>query len=341
MALERRNRCPECGEEAEGVSRRDFLKGIGAAAVAASVNLGPALGASQRALAADAHRKNPPDTIVKLLYESLKEQQKEVVCLPWDHVARTRISANWAVTKPTIAQFFSKEQQEMIRDIFRGVTSEEGYKRFLVQMDEDAGGFGQYHIALFGKPGDKGRFQWLMTGRHVTIRCDGNFEDGTAFGGPMIYGHGTGDSQQGMPGNVFYYQTLRANKVFKMLDGKQRAQALLPKAPPENAVKIRGEGADFPGIVISELSADQKKLLKSVMRDLLAPYTEADVKETMSCMQAGGGLDKMHIAFYKDHDIGSDEIWDIWRLEGPNFVWHFRGAPHVHTYVNIANKPKG
>ena len=32
------------------------------------------------------------------------------------------------------------------------------------------------------------------------------------------------------------------------------------------------------------------------------------------------------------------KIWDIWRLEGPNFVWHFRGAPHVHAYVNISQK---
>ena len=98
--------------------------------------------------------------------------------------------------------------------------------------------------------------------------------------------------------------------------------------------------AKFPGIAIAELSGDQKKLVENVMHELLAPYRAEDVKEAMDCLKSGGGLDKMHIAFYKDHDIGSDEIWDIWRLEGPTFVWHFRGAPHVHTYVNIASKAK-
>ena len=44
------------------------------------------------------------------------------------------------------------------------------------------------------------------------------------------------------------------------------------------------------------------------------------------------------MAFYSNEDVGSDKEWDIWRLEGPNFVWHFRGAPHVHAYVNIARK---
>ena len=82
-------------------------------------------------------------------------------------------------------------------------------------MLEDYGGFVHYHIAIFGKPGDGEKFQWVMSGRHMTIRDDGNFEDGTAFGGPMVYGHGTGDSQKGLPGNVFYYQTLKANEVFQ------------------------------------------------------------------------------------------------------------------------------
>jgi hypothetical protein len=31
-------------------------------------------------------------------------------------------------------------------------------------------------------------------------------------------------------------------------------------------------------------------------------------------------------------------VWDNWRLEGPAFVWHFRGAPHVHVWVHIADE---
>jgi hypothetical protein len=42
------------------------------------------------------------------------------------------------------------------------------------------------------------------------------------------------------------------------------------------------------------------------------------------------------MAFYKAGDIGKDGVWDVWQLEGPNMVWYFRGAPHVHVWVNIA-----
>ena len=80
-----------------------------------------------------------------------------------------------------------------------------------------------------------------------------------------------------MPGNVFYYQTLKANEVFKMLDGKQQKMALLEKAPREDAVQIRGPRAQFPGIAITELSGDQKELVEKVMHELLAPYRKEDV----------------------------------------------------------------
>jgi hypothetical protein len=338
MTEPRKVQCPECGELTE-VNRRQFIKGVSAAALAASAGVVPVF-ATPRLTAADDKARGTPETAVKRLYDSLNDKQKNIICKPFDDPLRQRYSANWAITKPQIGEFFTKDQQETIREIFKGCCSEDGYERFLKQMDEDYGGFGNYHIAIFGQPGAGNQFQFVMSGRHMTIRDDGNFDDGTAFGGPMVYGHGTGDSQKGLPGNVFYYQTLKANEVFKMLDGKQQKQALLDKAPREAAVQIRGPGAKYPGISIAELAADQKKLVETVMHELLAPYRPEDVKEAMGCLKAGGGLDQMHIAFYKDQDIGSDEIWDIWRLEGPTFVWHFRGAPHVHTYVNIASKPK-
>jgi hypothetical protein len=45
--------------------------------------------------------------------------------------------------------------------------------------------------------------------------------------------------------------------------------------------------------------------------------------------EASGGLDALHMAFYEANDIGDDQVWDIWRLEGLTFGWHFRNAPHA------------
>jgi len=275
------------------------------------------------------------------LFQSLTSDQSKVLCLPVNHAHRRKINANWPITPPKI-ESFSPKQIELVERILKGLSSPDGLEKFKKQMDEDAGGLGDYHVAFFGKPGEKD-FEFVMTGRHVTMRADGNAGSGPAFGGPMIYGHQseTDPEKPNHPGNVFWYQALRANEVFKALDPQQRQKALCRVAPKEDAVQHRKGG--YPGLCVGEMSPDQKKLVKQVMSDLLNPYRKEDADEVMEILTGNGGLEKTSLSFYqmdetgkKSVDLGNDGVWDIWRLEGPGFVWHFRGAPHVHVYVNIA-----
>lgn len=322
--------CPDCTEERETLSRRDFVRVLGAGALAGGL-------LPKIATAATAPRRGgDPESAVKRFHETLKGDLKTKICLPWSDARRTRINANWAITEPKIDDF-SKEQQALIDEIFKGVTSPEGYEKFQKQMEDDDGGIGSYHVAIFGEPGTN-QFEWVMTGRHLTIRADGDTTEGAAFGGPIIYGHGVGDGQKGLPGNVFYTQTKQANEVFTALDGKQRDKALRPKAPSEARVPVQGEKGTFEGLAVSEMSADQKGLVEKVMKSLLGAYREKDVEEAMAIMKSGGGMDSLRMAFFSDEDLGGDHEWDLWRIEGPTFVWHFRGAPHVHSYVNVARK---
>ena len=320
--------CPDCdGADYDGaVSRRRFLGTT--AGAAAAVGTLPLL-----ARAAPS-RKSAAETAVARLYKSLSSEQKKVVALPFSDKRRTRISANWSITEAKIGSFFDKEQQATITEIVKGVTSEDGFERFGQQMKDDNGGIGRYSIALFGNPEDK-QFEFELTGRHLTLRADGDTIEGVAFGGPIVYGHSKrGNSKQ----NLFSYQTKRANEVFEALDGSQRAKALLEKAPKETAVLIREDVSALPGISGSELSDDQKKLITAVLKDIMKPYRSEDVDEVMEIVKEGGGVDKLQIAFYKTGDLDKDEKWDIWRLEGPTLVCHFRGAPHVHAYINVAKR---
>ena len=72
---------------------------------------------------------------------------------------------------------------------------------------------------------------------------------------------------------------------------------------------------------------------------LVEPYRKEDQEEALECLKRQGGLTKCNLAFYKEGDIGNDGEWDNWRLEGPAFVWYFRGYPHVHVWVNVAGDP--
>jgi hypothetical protein len=123
-----------------------------------------------------------------------------------------------------------------------------------------------------------------------------------------------------------------------MFNGKQRKQALVLKGmPTEELVGFRGKQGNFDGLPVTEFSPDQKEHLQTVLKLLLEPFRQSDRDEVTRCLKVQGGLDACHLAFYKEGDLGKDGLWDNWRLEGPSFVWYFRGTPHVHVWVNVAD----
>jgi len=180
-----------------------------------------------------------------------------------------------------------------------------------------------------------------MTGRHLTIRADGDSESHVALGGPIFHGHAASGFVEKVhhPGNVFWHQALLANKVYQLLSGKQQQQALVARRPAEAAVNFRGPKGKFSGIPVTELSGDQKEALQKVLLSLIEPYRQEDRDEVLACMKKQGGLESCHLTFYKDGDLGDDGEWDNWRLEGPAFAWYFRGTPHVHIWIHVADDP--
>jgi hypothetical protein len=322
----------------DALSRRRLL--AGAAACAGATVIGGLRGAEPAAATAE--------TLAGRLHATLSPAQRQKVCFPWDYVhpkfglLRTRVGNNWNATEPAVASdFFTKDQQRIVREIFEQLIEPDWHARFDKHLEDDCGGFGHdQSIALIGEPGS-GTFQFLLTGRHMTLRCDGDSAEHVAFGGPIFYGHDAGgfNEEANHKGNVFWPQAVAANKVYAMLDGKQRAAALVTPLPKENAIAFRAKGSEPAGIPVAELAADQRAELEQVLAVLLEPYRTRDRDEVRGCLAKQGGLDRCRLAFFKDDDLGGDGVWDNWRLEGPAFVWHFRGAPHVHVWVNIADSP--
>jgi hypothetical protein len=338
--------CPDCGEVVEveaGVDRRGFLRTVGAAAAATALPLW----AVPRVEAAPTP-DSKAEKLVKTLYERLSDSQKKVVCFDWDHkdsrgLLRTHVSNNWQITKPAVdSEFYTKEQRELVYEIFKSVFNPDWHRRLLKQLRDDSGGdFGHHQsIAIFGQPGSD-KFEFVMTGRHMTIRADGASTSHVALGGPIFHGHAASGFTEKVhhPGNIFWHQAVLANQVYKVLDGKQREKALVARRPAEASVGFRGRDGKFPGLPIEDMTKDQKFAVEETLMSLLAPYRQEDKDEIKECLKRLGGLDKCSLAFYKDGDLGDDGEWDNWRLEGPAFVWYFRGTPHVHIWINVADDP--
>lgn len=281
------------------------------------------------------------ETLAATLYKSLTPEQNSKICFPFDHPLRSKVDNNWHITKEKIGTFLTPDQVAMVKEIFHNLHSEEYVKKVWEQFDGDNrgdGGFPSASIALFGEPGT-GKFEFVLTGRHCTRRCDGDSVAGAAFGGPIFYGHAAQafNEKADHPGNVYWYQAQRANEVYKMLDGKQRAMALGDKARDEEGnktIKLTGSAKGIDGIPMTELSADQKDGVRKVLADLLKPFRKRDADEALKLIEKNG-FDNLSLTFYKQGDIGNDGVWDNWKLEGPAMVWYFRGAPHVHCWAHV------
>jgi len=342
----RRLVCPDCESDSLPVDRRGLLTTVGTVAAASALPLW----AVPRVHAGAPTAKSAAETAVKALFETMTPEQKKKVCFAWDHqdakrgLLRTHVSNNWQITEPHIrGPFYTKKQQDIIHDVFKGLINPDWYSTFIRQLKEDTGGKpwgAEQSIAIFGEPGTD-KFEFVMTGRHMTLRADGNTGAHVAFGGPIFYGHQgkSPNEEKDHPENVFWPQAIAANGVFKMFDGKQREQALVAKSPKEAAVGFRGSRGGYPGLPVAAMAPEQKAELKKVLQKLIEPFRIEDREEAIECLGKQGGLDACSLAFYQDEDIGDNGVWDNWLLEGPAFVWYFRGSPHVHVWVNVADDP--
>lgn len=320
------------------LDRRSFLKSaalpLGVAALGGAPSL-QIIGESDALPAPDS------ESLVTSLYKSLNEPQRAKICLPFDHKKRSQVENNWHITKARVGEDFTPDQQDLIKQIFLGLHSPEYRQAVFEQVawDTDEEGLEDCSIALFGQPGE-GKFEFVLTGRHVTRRCDGDSLEGSAFGGPIFYGHQAGKyftEAPSHPGNAYWYQAKRANEVFQMLDGKQRRLALLGKPRREEGtktVRLTGKTQELPGIPIADLSGDQKGHVRKVLADVLAPFREKDADEALQLLTPAQ-FDHLHIAFYRHNDLGKDGVWDVWQIEGPSALIFFRGEPHVHAYIHI------
>ena len=333
--------CPEC----DGLDRRDFVRTLtlgGAALAAGGAVMAPAIARAERGPMPRVVNTVAED-LVKELYAGLSADQKRAVVKPWNDAARKTVNPNKALDKK-IGAVYTKAQQELVERIVKAIASDDkGWHQITRAGTWDASkSFTETGADIFGDP-TTGKFAFLFSGHHLTIRCDGDNEEGTAFGGPIYYGHTPNGYH---PSNVFAYQTQQVMKLFDALDPKQQQKAkarLGEKKPQEGKASLdRLAREERPGVQYADLSGDQKELVEQVMKAILSPFRQQDGAEVVTLIKQMGGMEKMHFAFYDDEYEGSQtnekQPWSFWRLLGPGFVWNFRVLPHVHTFVNIAPK---
>jgi hypothetical protein len=346
LPAENTTSCPEClsGPAPEPtLARRDFIRVLGTAAVA-TIGLTPL----EKARAARAEKQAQAEAMVFELYQSMGDDQRKKLVRPWDHGAKGKglparlLTHNGADGASRIGTEYTKKQVELLDRIFRAIgNGEEGYKQLSRNgRFDNSNDFETIGALIYGEPAEGKKFSLVFAGHHLTVRCDGNSEEATAFGGPLYYGH----SPNGYAtNNVFHKQTKSATELLAALTPDQKKLAVIgdkSKAwkDEHGGVKVPGKDAKVPGLSYADMTKEQQELVQKVMAELVSPYRKEDAAEVMELVKANGGLEKLSMAFYEEGKATAKEPWSYWRLEGPGFVWSYRALPHVHTFVNITAK---
>jgi hypothetical protein len=213
-----------------------------------------------------------------------------------------------------------------------------GLERLLSQFPSSFSGVNFLQLLLFGTPG-RGAWQMLLSGIHLNLRVGSPTHDGTAFGGPQVYGDQRGNERAGLPGNVFRYQMQAAHDLIAGLTPAQRGAIRVAQAPPQTCIGVQGRGGRFDGLPIADLPVRARRQAQSVVSGILDNYGAASAAYAWECLNLNGGIDGLYFADYDVDFQGGRHAGDhpsqVFRLEGPSAVFHFRGEPHVHAFANV------
>ena len=131
------------------LSRRRFL--LRSAACLAGSALAPSAG-----MAAGKAPLPRSETLVRQLHGSLNEEQRRRLCFEWNDPRRLKVDNNWHITPHRLRDVLKGDQQDLVRQIFDSLHSDDYKKEVWRQFDQDNkgdGGFASSSMALFGNPG--------------------------------------------------------------------------------------------------------------------------------------------------------------------------------------------
>ena len=340
-----------------GLSRRAFLGGIGAGA---GLVLAGGTSGLPRWLGGRAYADLDNASCLARLDASLSPRQRALTVHPWDHPSR-QITNTIAIFKgPHIGTLFDADQVALVRRLYETMLSEQGLSWFenTVTLEGKLEGC---VLAIFGDqgPGElasaaaRGRAQTMITGAHLMLRKGGAAASGYVFGGPIAYGQQIGNGEFRVRGNAFAVHGDALNRFYESLGPNERVASIVPSPPHELMIQPQGAEGEFEGIAVGTVSPAARERAIELLETVFAAYEPEARSDAVAAIEENGGIDSLHVAVYAGHGHYEDgghygdlsaaarelPYWQVWRIEGPGCVVHFKGDPHVHAYIDIVRDP--
>jgi hypothetical protein len=279
------------------------------------------------------------DELAAQIHAELSTSAGARACLDYDHPLRQVHNRGlWLGGLTVNAATLSWNTRRALTTILREKLSTAGFERLLSQFPSIFSGVNFLQLLLFGIPGH-GPWQMLLSGIHLNLRVGSPIHDGTAFGGPQVYGDQRGNDRHGLPGNVFRYQMQTAHDLITGLTPAQRSAIRVAQAPPQTCIAVQGRDGRFDGLPVADLPIQSRRQAQAVVTGILDNYGAEGAAYAWECLHRNGGVDGLYFADYDVDFAGGRHAGDnpsqIFRLEGPSAVFYFRGEPHVHAFVSV------
>ncbi len=195
----------------------------------------------------------------------------------------------------------------------------------------------RYYYTLFGEPGEKGTWGLSIEGHHLSLNFvikDSKVISSTPqvlCANPTIVKAEVGAVKAGT--RVLKNEEVFAFELVNMLDAEQSKVAIVDEKAPR---EVRSAGAaqvppgDAIGIAWGDLTMDQRKLLRKIVRVYAATMAPVIMEERMSDI-AEAKWAKVHFAWAGATKPG---IGHYYRIQGPTFEIEF-----VNTQPDAAGNP--
>lgn len=276
----------------------------------------------------------PADVLARRFFEGLDDTQRAACCVPYDHPLRQVHNRGVWGGGASVFGAFDHAQRALLCDLWYAGLSPSGRLRVPREYYTRWPGVHALRVLVCGDP-TTAPYQMILTGAHVNLRLGGASREGAAFGGPQVYGDQRGNDVPGLPGNLYRDQFLLARRLLLGLDEGRRRAATIAEAPVQTAIEPRGSSAAAPGVPVRDLPSSGQMLAAELVEAILSTWPERDVAFARECLEANGGIRALSFSTYEHGEDGPIPRAQVFRLEGPGAVFHFRGHPHVHAFVNV------
>jgi hypothetical protein len=318
------------------MNRRLLLKGALGVGLAAGVG---ALGRYTVLAPPTSGRRAGVDELAAELVAALSPAAKARALFPYDHPLRRYYNRGlWLGGLTVSAATLDWATRRLLTDVMHAGLSDAGRGRVPFQDSTRFMGVNMMQLAVCGDP-RVGPYQLLLSGVHLNLRLGSVSPEGTAFGGPQVYGDQRGNERVGLPNNTYRYQLEVAQRLVAALTPAERARVRVARAPAQVNIGVQGAAGRFDGVPVADLAPAKRALARELVAGILGTYADDSAAYAWQCLERNGGVDALHFADYDEDFEGGRHAGhgpsQIFRLEAPAAVFHFRGEPHLHAFVNV------